>query len=317
MTSNSSNSATPQILSPPSARQAGAARCVHARFPSWMKRVVGSAGKKDLVERYIGENRLHTVCVEARCPNRAECFSKGTATFLVMGGLCTRSCRFCNVSHGTPVALDPDEPRRVAQTARSLGLSHVVVTSVTRDDVPDGGAAHFAATVREIKKAVPDARVEVLVPDFQGNFGALATVLDSGPDVFNHNIETVPRLYERIRPGADYQRSLAMLKHAAEDCPGTIVKSGLMAGLGETDGEIAVVLADLRACGCSVVTIGQYLRPSSAHAPVQSFVTPEQFSRYSQIGKTLGFRRVFAGPYVRSSYMAAEVFEEHRKQQRP
>jgi len=278
------------------------------RLPRWLKRPIVRAGRKAVVERELGAHRLHTVCAEARCPNRAECFARGTATFLIMGSRCTRDCGFCAVTHGTPGALDPDEPERISRTVRALGLSYVVITSVTRDDLADGGAGHFAAVVRRIKESTPAVRVEILVPDFGGSREALSTVLDSGPDVLNHNVETVPRLYPRIRPQADYHRSLELLQHAARFEPPLIVKSGLMAGVGERDDEVVQVLGDLHKSGCGVVTIGQYLQPSPRQAVVERFVDPQQFEQWEALGREMGFKAVWAGPFVRSSYMAADVF---------
>jgi lipoic acid synthetase len=253
---------------------------------------------------------LHTVCEEAACPNRNQCYARRTATFLLLGDRCTRDCRFCNIRPATdrPSLPDPGEPARVAAAAAELGLTFVVLTSVTRDDLPDGGAAHFAATIQAVRGRLPGCRVEVLTPDFNGDEGALATVLAAAPDVFNHNLETVPRRYPAVRPQADYARSLALLRRAAELAPATITKSGLMVGLGETDDEIHAVLADLRAHAVTVATIGQYLPPSAAHLPIDRFVTPTQFERYRAWGQELGFLAVAAGPYVRSSYFADEVY---------
>jgi lipoic acid synthetase len=250
---------------------------------------------------------IHTVCQSARCPNLGDCFGRGTATFLLMGNACTRNCRFCAVDHTAPGPLDPAEPARIAQAARMLGLSHVVITSVTRDDLPDGGAAHFAAAIAALRELLPQARVEVLVPDLRGSTEALHTVLAARPDVFGHNVETVPRLYSEVRPQADYQRSLDLLRWAAELATGIVVKSGFMVGLGESEAEVLALLADLRSAGVSAVTIGQYLQPTRAHLPVAEYVPPSIFARYRQAARDLGFRHVLSGPLVRSSYHAAEM----------
>ncbi len=278
------------------------------RLPPWLRKPLPPAGRTPTVVKHVEACGLHTVCREARCPNRIECFSRGTATFLIMGDTCSRACRFCGVAHGSPAPLDPREPERVCESVRKLTLSYVVVTSVTRDDLPDGGSAHFAATVRALKAGVAGMKVEVLIPDFGGSEHALGAVLDSGPDVVNHNVETVPRLYERIRPQADYQRSLSVLRNAASYGRHQAVKSGLMVGLGEREDEVVSVLHDLRECGCSLVTIGQYLQPTDDQVPVEHFVTPRQFGRYEMLGLEMGFSRVFAGPFVRSSYRASELF---------
>jgi lipoic acid synthetase len=281
------------------------------RRPSWL-RVKLPAGKTyadthGLVEKH----GLRTVCQSARCPNVFECFSKKTATFLILGGQCTRACAFCNIGHATQASLplpDPDEPRRVALAALELGLAHAVVTSVTRDDLPDGGAAHFAATVEALRAAYEQAgarlSVELLIPDFQGDAQALALVLAAAPDVLNHNVETVPRLYPQIRPQADYARSLELLRRAADS--GATAKSGLMVGLGEQDEEVEVVLADLASVGCGLVTIGQYLPPSREHLAPARYVEPALFERYAAKGKALGLPQVHSGPLVRSSYHAAD-----------
>jgi lipoic acid synthetase len=257
---------------------------------------------------------LHTVCESARCPNIHECFHRGTATFMILGNLCTRGCGFCSVPKGAPgkreFRLDPDEPSNVARLAEQMNLRYVVITSVNRDDLADGGSAHFAATVRCVRTALPAARVEVLTPDFQGDTEALARVLDAGPHVFNHNMETVPRLYRRVRPQADYRRSLDVLAHARGRGEGVLTKSGFMVGLGETPQEVRSLLSDLRAAGSDVATIGQYLQPTRRNLPVSEYVTPERFEEYRQQGIALGFRMVFAGPHVRSSYMADLVSEE-------
>jgi lipoic acid synthetase len=279
------------------------------RMPQWLKRPVAFTGDKEAVERRLLQNGLHTVCTEAKCPNRCECFSRGTATFLVMGDTCTRNCGFCNIHHGTPAPLDTGEPERLCDMVKITGIKHVVITSVTRDDLPDGGAEHFKRTVELLKRTLPECTVEILVPDFNGNKQALETVLKSRPDVFNHNIETVQRLYNSVRPKASYGRSLDILACASRFGNGIRVKSGIMAGLGETFEEMLKVLSDLRKAGCEILTIGQYLRPSRVNIPVMEYVPPEIFRRYEEAGLEMGFSFIAAGPYVRSSYKALEAFE--------
>jgi lipoic acid synthetase len=280
------------------------------RLPRWLKVRVGKGASYKKVDALIREHGLNTVCRSALCPNVGRCFERGTATFLVLGDTCTRSCRFCAVEGGRPAALDSAEPAKVADAVRRLDLRHAVITSVTRDDLPDGGAGHFAETVRAINQAAPDCRVELLVPDFGGDAGALETVLASGPDILNHNIETIPRLYPRVRPGADYQRSLELLGRArrwiGEDGRDVLTKSGIMVGLGETITEVEAVMRDAAAAGCEMFTIGQYLQPSRSHLPVESFYLPAAFDQLKAYGDGLGFRHVAAGPLVRSSYLADE-----------
>ncbi len=271
-------------------------------FPSWLKRPIAHSGKQNIVTEKISSGGLHTVCNEAKCPNRSECYSRGVATFLVMGDICTRNCSFCSVKTGRPGALDPDEPKRVLQAARELQLKHVVITSVTRDDLADGGAGFYVEIVKLFKRELPGVTMELLVPDFQGNEEAVDLVAGSGLDVFNHNVETVPSLYSKIRPQAIYNRSLAVLKRASEH--GVAVKSGLMAGLGESESEMLAVMEDLLSNGCTILTIGQYLRPSRDQVPVVEFVNPEVFEHYASCAKKMGFESVFSGPYVRSSYRA-------------
>lgn len=284
------------------------------RLPSWLRRPLATPGQFTAVEGLLGELRLNTVCQSAKCPNRGECFSSGTATFLIMGDACTRGCRFCAVESRTPEPLDPDEPRRVAQAAKQMGLGHVVVTTVTRDDLDDGGATHFVAVIEALRDAVPQATVEVLTSDFAGRLESVDTVVAARPDVYNHNLETVPRLYGEVRPGADYARSLTVLEHVARSGAGIPVKSGLMLGLGETYDEVVDVMGDLRAAGCELLTLGQYLRPSSAHLPVAEFVEPETFARLGREGRRMGFRAVASAPFVRSSYHAREMAEESGEQ---
>ena len=257
----------------------------------------------------LDELHLNTVCRSAKCPNRGECYASGTATFMVLGTACTRNCRFCAVDPVRPEPSDPGEPARVAEAASRMGLRHVVVTMVTRDDLPDGGASHVVETIAALR-TLPGVRVEVLVSDFQGDEAAIDAVAHARPDVFNHNVETVPRLYAEVRPQADYARSLAVLARVGAVAPDVPTKSGLMVGLGETPDEVEAVLADLRAAGVGIVTIGQYLRPSAAHLPVTEFVTPAVFDRYAATARALGFAAVASAPFVRSSYHAGEVAEE-------
>lgn len=277
------------------------------RRPEWLKAPapVGENYRelKDLVQRL----RLHTVCESAACPNTGECWNQRTATFMILGNYCTRRCGFCAVQKGAPLEVDQDEPRRVAEACATLGLRYAVITSVNRDDQKDGGAAIFAATIRAIRGRIPGCQVEVLVPDFQGSREAMATVMEAAPDVLNHNIETVPRLYKQVRVGARYERSLEMLAYAHELRPDIPTKSGLMVGLGETNEEVVEVLRDLRAHGVRIATIGQYLRPTPAHLPVLRYATPAEFAAYKEAGMALGFAHVESGPLVRSSYHAAEA----------
>jgi len=254
---------------------------------------------------------LNTVCEGALCPNQGECFSQGTATFLILGRTCTRSCTFCAIpSEERPPAPDPEEPQRIVEAASELGLTHVVVTSVTRDDLEDGGASHFAKTVRALKGTESTIVVEVLIPDFQGSFESLKIVADSGPDIVNHNLETVPRLYPEVRPQADYRRSLHLLKTVKEIDPGRVTKSGLMLGLGEQRDEVLEVMNDLRKISCDLLTLGQYLQPSGRHHPVVRYIPPEEFEDLRCAGEKMGFKAVFSAPLVRSSFHAAEVFKK-------
>jgi lipoic acid synthetase len=274
--------------------------------PEWLWRTVAPAAPAAVgrMEHLLDELSLHTVCQEARCPNLAECFGGGTATFMILGDTCTRGCRFCAVEQGRPAALDADEPERVAEAAARLNLAHVVVTSVTRDDLPDGGAGHFAATVEALRRRLPGATLEVLVPDFGGSCAALERVLTARPDVLNHNVETVPRLYPQVRPQAQYGRSLALLEHARASNPQITTKSGLMLGLGERVSEVLRVLQDLRRAGCDLVTLGQYLQPTDRQHRVARYVPPAEFGAYKEWAQAMGFRGVAAGPLVRSSYRA-------------
>lgn len=280
-----------------------------ARKPDWLKRRLPAGETFNQVRELIEAGRLHTVCQEAKCPNIWECYSHRTATFLIMGERCTRNCRFCSVAAGPPGPLDPQEPNRVAEAVERMGLKYVVVTSVTRDDLPDGGAGHFAATIHDIRRRVPEAEIEVLIPDFQGDPAALETVLRARPHVLNHNIETVPRLYPRVRPQADYRRSLELLRRAGEISPGIPTKSGLMLGLGERPEEIRQALQDLRAAGCRVLTLGQYLQPSPEHLAVETYVPPDDFENWRKAALEMGFSEVASAPFVRSSYHANESFQ--------
>ncbi|MBI2988624.1 MAG: lipoyl synthase [Deltaproteobacteria bacterium] len=274
------------------------------RHPDWVKvRAPGSPSYLRL-KRILRDHSLHTVCEEARCPNIGECWGHSTATFLILGDICTRGCRFCAIGKGKPALLDPEEPRNVGIVVKDLGLDHIVVTSVDRDDLPDGGSNHFAKTVFWIKALSPAIRVEVLIPDFKGDRNALETVVRSGIHVLNHNVETVPRLYKKVRPGSVYQRSLAVLKAAKEMRPDVLTKSGLMLGVGETLDEVMTTLSDLRGHDCDIVTIGQYLQPSLDQLPVDRYVTPEEFRELKTKAEKLGFRHVESGPLVRSSYHA-------------
>ncbi|MCL7453293.1 MAG: lipoyl synthase [Anaerolineae bacterium] len=251
---------------------------------------------------------LHTVCQEARCPNLAECFGRGTATFLILGDQCTRGCRFCAISHGRPAPPDPNEPQRVAEAAARLGLRHAVLTSVTRDDLSDGGAGHFAAAVQALRSRLPGVTVEVLIPDLGGSETALRAILDAQPDVLNHNVETVPRLYRTVRPGADYRRSLALLARAKALRPAVVTKSGLMLGLGERTAEVIQALHDLRGVGCDLLTLGQYLQPTEHQLPVARYVSPDEFTAYGEKARAMGFRGVASGPLVRSSHRAEALW---------
>lgn len=250
------------------------------------------------------EKNLHTVCEEARCPNIGECWNHKTATFLILGDTCTRGCRFCAIDKGKPLALDPEEPRNVALTVKDLGLNHIVITSVNRDDLPDGGAAHFARTVFWVKNLNPGIRVELLIPDFEGNPNALKTVLDSGIEILNHNVETVPRLYGKVRPGHTYECSRNILKTAKSMRPEVLTKTGLMLGVGETREEVLATLEDLRANDVDIVTLGQYLQPSPRQLKVDRYLTPDEFQEFKSAGERLGYRHVESGPLVRSSYHA-------------
>ena len=283
--------------------------------PSWLKKRIPPIQEIEKVKAILGRGNLHTVCEEARCPNLGDCFSKGTATFLILGRVCTRNCGFCAVERGDPVPLNESEPETVARAVRELKLQYVVLTSVTRDDLQDGGASHYANVIRAIRAQNPGVKIEVLIPDLKGDRTALATVLKERPDVLNHNVETVPRLYPQVRPQADYRRSLELLKSAKETEPSILTKSGFMLGLGETHEEVLNLLADLREVGCDFLTIGQYLQPRSDRLPVVRYVPPEEFEDYRRIAQDMGFRGVASGPFVRSSFHASQMFEGHANNQ--
>ncbi|MEO6025964.1 MAG: lipoyl synthase [Candidatus Binatia bacterium] len=274
------------------------------RHPEWIKARAPTGRAVAETRRIVRDLGLHTVCEEAQCPNLGECWSHHTATVMLLGDTCTRNCRFCAVSHGKPLTVDAEEPDRVADAVARLGLRHVVMTSVNRDDLPDGGAGHFAATAEAVHARVPECTIEVLIPDLQGNHDALATVVASPIAILNHNTETVPRLYKQVRPGAVYERSLGILAAAKRLRPGLRTKTGLMLGLGETHEELLAVLADLRSVACDVLTLGQYLRPSMNELPVERYVTPDEFAALGTEARALGFAYVESGPLVRSSYHA-------------
>ena len=277
---------------------------VTRRHPPWIKvRAPGGPGYVE-TRSIVKELGLHTVCEEAHCPNLGECWGHKTATFMLLGDTCTRNCSFCAVAHGKPLAVDPHEPGRVGEAVARLGLRHVVVTSVDRDDLPDGGAGHFAATATAIHRAAPECRIEVLVPDFQGNLDSVRTVVAAPVAIFNHNVETVPRLYRQVRPGAKYERSLAVLAADRDTTGARMTKAGLMLGLGEDFDEVRQVFSDLREVGCDILTMGQYLRPSQRHIAVARYVTPEEFAALGAEARACGFLHVESGPLVRSSYHA-------------
>ena len=282
--------------------------------PAWLRRKLPSGPEYERIRRLLRERKLATVCQEAMCPNQFECFARGTATFLLLGDRCTRNCRFCAVAHGPLGPPDPEEPGRVAEAVRTLGLRYTVLTSVTRDDLTDGGSGQFFAAIRAIRAEIPSCLIEVLIPDFQGDPQALATVLEAKPAVLNHNLETVPRLYAEVRPQADYQRSLDLLRAVKTMAPAMITKTGLMVGLGESREELLTVFADLRRAGCDLLTLGQYLQPTRAHLEVARFLPPEEFEALRQETLALGFTAVAAGPFVRSSYQAEQLYRAARDQ---
>lgn len=282
------------------------------RLPSWLKRSlpeISTLNTHAVLEKY----RLATICESAKCPNRSECYSRNTATFLLLGEVCTRSCSFCSVPPGKPKPLEEDEPLRVASAANELGLEHVVITSVNRDDLESGGAHIFAGTIREIRKQMPEATVEVLTPDFCGNWNAVEEVVQAKPDVYNHNMETVRRLYPKVRPRAIYERSLELLDRVKKQDPEILTKSGFMVGIGETSGEVEKLLRDLRQADCDIVTVGQYLQPLDRKMDILEFISPERFLEIEIEAREMGFREVYSVPYVRSSYHAGEVFAEAKQ----
>lgn len=287
---------------------------MNMRKPEWLKTVQDREAKEAIREMNImlKDLSLNTVCKEASCPNMGECFKKNTATFMIMGPNCTRHCKFCDVTKGEIFPLDPNEPENVALASKKLGLKHIVVTSVTRDDLEDGGAAHFAKTIRAIKRAIPDSTVEVLIPDLKGVKESLDIVIDAKPDVINHNVETVPSLYSTVRPGAIYSRSLNVLKYVKEKSPDILTKTGIMLGLGEEKEEVLKLMDDLVKIDCDIFTLGQYLRPSSKHIEVKEYVTPETFEEYKRIGEEKGIKYVASSPLVRSSYNALEAIKRIR-----
>ena len=276
-------------------------------LPDYLKRGIIDTDKTKNVRRILKEKCLNTVCEEARCPNKAECYSKDTATFMIMGDTCTRNCRFCNINSGKPSELDPDEPLHVAQAVKELGLNYAVITSVTRDDLPDGGAKHFADTISEIKKLSPNTKVEVLIPDFKGNIKALDTVLNANPEVLNHNIETIEGLYKTVRPQAIYERSLEVLEYSKSK---TITKTGIMVGLGETEKDLIKLFEDLKSINLDILTIGQYVRPSKNHLEVVKYYTPEEFDAIKNLAQNIGIKVVISAPLVRSSFKAYEAYKK-------
>tara|TARA_Y100000996_G_scaffold414350_1_gene404970 strand:+ start:13763 stop:14638 length:876 start_codon:yes stop_codon:yes gene_type:complete len=279
------------------------------KFPTWLKVKMPHGANYEHVKNLVQTNQLNTVCEDARCPNIGECWDRGTATFMILGDICTRACRYCSVKSGVPTGLDLEEPKRLAETVETLGLNYAVITSVNRDDLPDGGAFIFASCITQIRKKMPSCKIEVLTPDFEGNINSLQTVIDAKPDTFNHNIETVERIFPKIRAKGDYRLSLEVLKNAKEISKNIITKSGIMVGLGETLPEITQTLEDLRAVNCDLVTIGQYLKPSKKHAQTEKWYKPEEFKHFEEIGYGLGFKHVASGPLVRSSYHADQQHE--------
>lgn len=278
------------------------------RKPEWLKVRFPAGPEYARIDRYHRQQGLNSVCRSAACPNQGECWSKGTATFMILGSNCSRHCRFCNVSSEALLPPDPQEPQKVAKAIAELNLKHAVITSVTRDDLMDGGGAHFVALVGEIRQQAPGCRIELLIPDLQGNWAALQSVVAAAPDIIGHNIETVPRLYPQVRPEAEYQRSLELLSQVRRFSDQLTIKSGLMLGMGESEEEIYQTMRDLRLHNCQILTLGQYLAPSSEHYPVQRFVHPNEFTKLAKLGKKLGFEHVEAGPLVRSSFHAEEQF---------
>ncbi|MFA6771079.1 MAG: lipoyl synthase [Dehalococcoidales bacterium] len=282
------------------------------RLPDWFKQRIPRVDEMADVSYVLRDLKLNTVCQSALCPNMCQCFAKKTATFMIMGDVCTRNCTFCAITKGKPSPLDNGEPERIATAVKRLGLEYVVITSVTRDDLDDGGASHFARTIETVRLVCPGTKVEVLIPDFQGLDAAIETVINAKPSVINHNIETVPRLYSQVRPLAGYRRSLDLLSSIKKIDPGMVTKSGLMLGLGEKREEVIEVMKELRKAGCNLITLGQYLAPSSQHHPVINYVTPKEFSGYIQPALEMGFSGIASAPLVRSSYKAAELYQQGR-----
>lgn len=279
-----------------------------SRFPSFLHKNFEEPKSYNKIKDLVFRNKLNTVCSSAKCPNLCECFNRGSATFLILGSVCTRTCRFCGVSKGMPEPVDNDEPMRLSHVVKEMGLSYVVLTSVTRDDLPDGGAAHFVECIKQCRAMNSSLKIEVLIPDLKGDEASLKTILDSSPDVLNHNIETVPRLYCELRPQADFMRSVSVLEFAARQSSGIITKSGIMVGLGETVDEVEDVMRKLAAVGCQILTIGQYLPPARNSYPAHEYVSPAIYEKYKETGERLGIKRVIAGPFVRSSYKAEAAF---------
>ena len=287
----------------------------NTQFPKWLKKKLPATAVAQNTARTLSDLKLTTVCQSAKCPNIWECFSKKIATFMIMGNICTRNCKFCGVQSGIPSPLEEDEPKRVAEAVKKFGLKHVVITSVTRDDLPDGGAAHFVKTIKKIRWKNPEVSIEVLIPDFQGNENSIKKIIEKKPLIINHNIETVPSLYSTVRPQADYQRSLNLLKFVKQTAPDILTKSGLMVGLGETCNEVIQTMQDLRKVHCQIITIGQYLRTSPEHIEISQFIHPTTFKRYAQSAKRLGFLHAYCDPYVRSSYNAYRFVRKYQSKQ--
>ncbi|HSP46954.1 MAG TPA: lipoyl synthase [Clostridiaceae bacterium] len=287
-------------------------RIVTGKKPEWLK-VSYNRDAVEEVSALMGRLKLNTVCKEANCPNLGECFKKQTATFMILGSVCTRQCRFCNVTKGSAQMVDEMEPQHLAEAVKSLALKHVVITSVTRDDLADGGASHFARCIEAVRRLSPETTIEVLIPDFIGNEEALDMVIAASPEVINHNVETVRSLYEKVRPQADYDRSMAVIAYVKEKAPHIMTKTGIMVGLGETDEEVYAVMDDSRKAGCDIFTVGQYLRPSEAHLMMVEYVEPSRFETYRKAGEARGFRYVASSPLVRSSYQAGEALEKGRR----
>lgn len=279
---------------------------IRPRLPEWLKVKMPGGPRYIELKNLMRDQQLHTVCQEAHCPNIGECWERGTATFMILGDICTRRCHYCAVTTGRPTGIDLQEPARLAETAKQMGLRYCVITSVNRDDLPDGGAFIYASCIKQVRAQVPGCRVEVLIPDFAGSWGALKKVIDARPDVLNHNIETARRVFPRVRPKGDYQLSLDLLAQVKELEPAMVTKSGIIVGMGETGDEVAETMQDLRRADCDLLTIGQYLRPSQKHLPVDRFYTPAEFDGLRRIGEAMGFKHVASGPLVRSSYHADE-----------